>query len=609
MFYRTILPSAIAVAALLTIAACGSSHNNTTTSTPPVVSAQDALATATPIKHLVVIFGENVSFDHYFATYPTAKNLTGEPAFTAATGTQTDIATLAAAGLTGAANPNAQATSPNIVAATVNGQTTAPPTLGAALTTTTAQPFRLDRSQANTKSQNHSYGPEQLADDNLKMDAFPLFTSASSIIAGSTGQFGSSAQVLGYFDGNTVTAYWNLAQNFAMNDNAWTDTFGPSTPGAIEVISGQNQGVTVTPNPKNPTVTTSSNAIPDGQGSFTMIGDLDPTTDTCTAAAQTASSGPTGMMGGKNIGDLLNAANITWGGFMGGFNLQTVNANGTTGCLRSTWSDVLGSAPADYVQHHAWFQYYASTANPTHQRPTSTAMIGSTEPTLDNTATPVHHQYDTDDFFAAVQAGNFPSVSFLKAPAIGDGHPGNSDPLDEQAFVVKVTNFLQQQPDWKNTLVVIAYDDSDGWYDHVTPAITSSSFDTTLVTHVGTATFTGADQLSGQGQCTSASATQPLGINGGAVNGRCGPGTRTPFLVVSPWAKQNYVDHTQITQASVVKFIEDNWLSGKRLGAGSFDATAGDIRSMLNLTGAGNNPAVFLDPTVGTKLAAAPATN
>jgi len=609
MFYRTILPSAIAVAALLTIAACGSSHNNTTASTPPVVSAQDALATTTPIKHLVVIFGENVSFDHYFATYPTAKNLTGEPAFTAATGTQTDIATLAAAGLTGAANPNAQATSPNIVAATVNGQTTAPPTLGAALTTTTAQPFRLDRSQANTKSQNHSYGPEQLADDNLKMDAFPLFTSASSIIAGSTGQFGSSAQVLGYFDGNTVTAYWNLAQNFAMNDNAWTDTFGPSTPGAIEVISGQNQGVTVTPNPKNPTVTTSNNAIPDGQGSFTMIGDLDPTTDTCTAAAQTATSGPTGMMGGKNIGDLLNAANITWGGFMGGFNLQTVNANGTTGCLRSTWSDVLGSAPADYVQHHAWFQYYASTANPTHQRPTSTAMIGSTEPTLDNTATPVHHQYDTDDFFAAVQAGNFPSVSFLKAPAIGDGHPGNSDPLDEQAFVVKVTNFLQQQPDWKNTLVVIAYDDSDGWYDHVTPAITSSSFDTTLVTHVGTATFTGADQLSGQGQCTSAGATQPLGINGGVVNGRCGPGTRTPFLVVSPWAKQNFVDHTQITQASVVKFIEDNWLSGKRLGAGSFDATAGDIRSMLNLTGAGNNPTVFLDPTVGTKLAAAPATN
>ncbi|WP_321800402.1 alkaline phosphatase family protein [Caballeronia sp. J97] len=609
MYYKKILPCAIAVAALMTIAACGSSHDSTA-SGAPAVSAQDALSTATPIKHLVVIFGENVSFDHYFATYPSAKNVSGEPGFSATSGTQTDINTLAAAGLTGAANPNAQAGSPNIVSATVNGQSTKPPSVGnVALTTTTAQPFRLDRSQANTKSQNHSYAPEQLADDNLKMDAFPLFTSASSIITGSTGQFGSAAQVLGYFDGNTVTAYWNLAQNFAMNDNAWTDTFGPSTPGAIEVVAGQNQGVTLTPNPKNPSVKTSSNAIPDGQGSFTMIGDLDPTTDVCTAAAQNATSGPTGMMGGKNIGDLLNAANITWGGFMGGFNLQTVNSNGTTGCTRSTWSDVLGSAPTDYVQHHAWFQYYASTANPTHQRPSSTAMIGFTEPTLDNTATPVHHQYDVDDFFTAVKAGNFPSVSFLKAPAIGDGHPGNSDPLDEQAFVVKVTNFLQQQADWKNTLVVIAYDDSDGWYDHVVPAIRNSSFDTTLVTKVGTAVFTGADQLSGQGQCTGTGATQPLGINGGAVNGRCGPGTRTPFLMVSPWAKVNYVDHTQITQASVVRFIEDNWLGGARLGGGSFDATAGDIRGMLNLSGAGNTPAVFLDPSLGTKLAAAPSTD
>ncbi|WP_244818411.1 phospholipase C [Caballeronia sp. Lep1P3] len=607
MKYKTILPTAIAVGALLTIAACGSDHDNPTSSSTPSVSAQDALQTATPIKHLVVIFGENVSFDHYFATYPNAKNVSGEPAFTPASGTQTDIATLAAAGLNGAANPNAQATSPNIVAASVNGQATTPPALGGALTTTTAQPFRLDRSQANTKSQNHSYAPEQLADDNLKMDAFPLFTSASSIVAGSTGQFGSSAQVLGYFDGNTVTAYWNLAQNFSMSDNAWTDTFGPSTPGAIEVISGQNQGVTMTPNPKNAAVTTSSNAIPDGQGGFSMIGDLDPTTDVCTAAAQTATSGPTGMMNGKNIGDLLNASNITWGGFMGGFNLQTVNANGTTGCARSTWSDVLGSAPTDYVQHHAWFQYYASTANPTHQRPTSVATIGYTESALDSTATPVHHQYDVDDFFAAVKAGNYPSVSFLKAPAVGDGHPGNSDPLDEQAFVVKVTNFLQQQPDWKNTLVVIAYDDSDGWYDHVAPTIKNSSFDTTLLTKVGNATFTGADQLSGPGQCTASGATQPVGINGGAVNGRCGPGTRTPFIVVSPWAKTNFVDHTQITQASVVKFIEDNWLGGKRLGGGSFDASAGDIRSMLNLAGTGATPTVFLDPNLGTKLAAAPA--
>ena len=62
-----------------------------------------------------------------------------------------------------------------------------------------------------------------------------------------------------------------------------------------------------------------------------------------------------------------------------------------------------------------------------------------------------NHQYDIDDFYAAVKAGNFPAVSFLKAPGYQDGHAGYSDPLDEQTFIVHVINFLQQQPDWKNT--------------------------------------------------------------------------------------------------------------------------------------------------------------
>jgi phospholipase C len=64
MFRRTLLP--IPFAALLTLAACGSHSVNPTPSQPAAaVSAQDSLATATPIKHVVVIFGENVSFDHY----------------------------------------------------------------------------------------------------------------------------------------------------------------------------------------------------------------------------------------------------------------------------------------------------------------------------------------------------------------------------------------------------------------------------------------------------------------------------------------------------------------------------------------------------------------
>jgi phospholipase C len=562
----------------LALAACGGDNNAPPAAPTATVSPQDALATTTPIKHLVVIYGENRSFDHYFGTYPNATNPTGEPQFVAAAGTP------AVNGFTNAlltTNPN-----------TTNASNLA---ITPTIPTADFNPFRIDRAQANTASQNHNYTPEQTAEDGGLMDAFPANTGAAT--SGGAGVFATKAMVMGYFDGNTVTGLWNYAQHFAMNDNAYTGTFGPSTPGAVEVVAGQTNGVVlttvagvVTPG-SSPSPTT--NAVADGAGGFTLIGDLDPTNDACTNFHDTQTT-VTAQMTSKNIGDLLNTKGITWGGFMGGFNLQLTNANTTTTCNRSTFSTVLNATVTDYVQHHAWFQYYPSTANLAHTRPTSTALIGATDP-LDSTNTPVHHQYDTQDFFTAVSSGNFPSVSFLKAPAIEDAHPGptSSDPLDEQVFITKVVNFLEQQPDWKNTAVIIAYDDSDGWYDHRFGTPTTSSGST-------------ADVLSGANLCTSASAQPAIGVNGGAVNGRCGPGTRTPFIVISPWAKANFVDDTPITQASVTKFIEDNWLGSTRLGQGSFDANAGSINNMFNFAGTGNNPPLFLDQNLGTVLTVTP---
>ncbi len=507
--------------------------------------------TATPIKHLVVIFNENRSFDHYFATYPTAKNPSGEPVFTAARNTPA-VNNLSA-------NPGLLTNNPNFTN-TANG-------------TGAANPFRLDRTQANTADQSHAYTNEEEAYDNGKMDEFPLHTGSGT--AGGAGAFGTKGQVMGYFDGNTVTGYWNYAQHFAMSDNAYTDTFGPSTPGALEVFSGQTNGATYPVG--NPT------GVSDGQGGYTQNGDTDPGYDVCSSKTSQV------MLTGKNVGDLLNAAHLSWGSFAGGFNLQTVNANGTTGCARSTYSAILGGNVPDYVQHHMWFQYFTSTANPTHARPSSIQAIGYSTTQDGKTADPANHDYDINDFYAAVKAGNYPSVSYIKMPAYEDGHPGNSDPLDEQQGVVSLINFLQQQPDWKNTAVIITYDNSDGWYDHDYATPTSSSFST-------------ADQLNGADKCGTG--TQPDGLNGKPVNGRCGPGTRIPFLVISPYAKQNYVAHDRISQASVVHFIEDNWLDGQRLGGGSFDATSGSIMDMFEFRpgfgpDAWNNK-LLLDPSTGT---------
>ncbi|WBL77060.1 alkaline phosphatase family protein [Bradyrhizobium xenonodulans] len=516
--------------------------------------------TETPIKHLVIIFNENRSFDHYFATYPIAANPSGSIPFVPKPRTPR-VNNLVTANLL-VNNPNDS------------------PANGAGAT----DPFRLDRTQANTRSQNHAYTPEQQAVDNGKEDLFPKFTGRGT--AGGAGAFGTNGQVMGYFDGNTVTALWNYAQHFSMSDNAWTDTFGPSTPGMLEVISGQTNGA-------QNVVGTSTQTVPDGQGGLTLIGDTDPGSDPCSSTTSTI------LMDGKNIGDLLNAEHISWGSFMGGFDLTLKNANGTTGCGRSTFSSNVNGTIVDYIPHHAWFQYYKSTANPTHARPSSVRAIGHTY-AMDGKVDPANHGYDLEDFYAAVTAGNFPAVSYIKMPAFQDGHAGNSDPLDEQTGNVELINFLQKQPEWRETAIIITYDDSDGWYDHQYVAPKSASYDAT------------ADQVNGPGLCGLGAQKQPApkGLGGQPVNGRCGPGTRIPFIVVSPYARTNFVSRSYISQASVVRFIEDNWLRGRRLGGGSFDANAGSIMDLFDFDQDHRHDlrvdALFLDPTSGTVITSPP---
>nr|WP_233175866.1 alkaline phosphatase family protein [Dyella sp. ASV24] len=482
--------------------------------------------TSTPIKHLVVIFQENVSFDHYFGTYPNAANGQGEPSFYARPFTP-KVNGLSNALLINNPNKNNSA----------NG-------------TGAINPFRLSRAQAATADQDHDYGPEQQAFNGGAMDLFPKYTGSGEALPGAPADEEGNGQVMGYYDGNTVTAMWNYAQWFALNDNSYGSTFGPSTPGAINLVSGQTNGVTQSLNG-------SSVLVNDGQGGQTLVSDADPIGDVCSSP-----SGSQVQLGGKNVGDLLNSAGVTWGFFEGGFDLSTVNANGTTGCKRSTLSTVTQTNKADYIPHHQPFQYYASTANPTHVRPTSVAMIG-------HQGDAANHQYDTNDFYAAVEAGNFPAVSFIKAPGYQDGHAGYSDPLDEQQFIVHVINFLQKSPEWRDTAVVIAYDDSDGWYDHqAAPRVNASS--------------TSSDALDGTGICNARGTLPGVNSNGQPAQGRCGFGPRLPLLVVSPWARSNHVDHTLTDQTSVTRFIEDNWLHGERLGGGSFDAVSGSLEHMFD---------------------------
>jgi len=485
------------------------------------ISQLSASDSTTPIEHLVVIFQENVSFDHYFGTYPNALNPAGEPPFTAAPDTPS-VNGLSEALLTN--NPNA------------------------------ANPRRLDRNtpaDVVTCDQDHTYKDEQIAFDHGLMDKFVETLNGSSCK--------DTSIVMDYYDGNTVTALWNYAQHFAMSDNSFGTVFGPSTPGALNLIAGQTHGATT------PDI---ANNVDNG----TIIGDPRPVAanDDCTIA-----TAPKAAMSGTNVGDLLNAQNVTWGWFQGGFKPSSV-VNGVAVCA-TAHKNVAGGTVTDYIPHHEPFQYYTSTSNSHHLPPSSVDMIGKTDQ--------ANHQYDLSDFWAAVQAGNMPAVSFLKAAAYQDGHAAYSDPLDEQNFLVDTINRLQKLHTWKNTAVIIAYDDSDGWYDHVMGPILSHS-------------ASADDALSGPGQCGTPQA--------GAYLDRCGYGPRLPLLVISPFAKHNFVDHSVTDQASILRFIEDNWSLG-RIGNQSFDALSGSLDNMFDFShpiSEGSSSRLFLDPLTGEPVSA-----
>jgi phospholipase C len=223
--------------------------------------------------------------------------------------------------------------------------------------------------------------------------------------------------------------------------------------------------------------------------------------------------------------------------------------------------------------------------------PTSVSQVGHSDPAGTMPSKAINHQYDLSWFNKTLTAGDLPSVSFLKAPEYEDGHAGYSDPLDEQRFIVGEINAIETSSAWPSTAIVIAYDDSDGWYDHQIGPIIRPSQDT-------------ADSLSGAGKCGNVPNPLPSGFQ----NDRCGVGPRTPLLVISPWARQNFVDNSFTEQASITRFIEDNWGLG-RIGNHSADASAGSLDSAFDFNQSfGHAPAIIMNETNGEITQTIPAT-
>ena len=217
-----------------------------------------------------------------------------------------------------------------------------------------------------------------------------------------------------------------------------------------------------------------------------------------------------------------------------------------------------------------------------------------------------NHSYDTSDFdqlVAAIHAHRLPAsalpaVSFVKAPGYQDGHAGYSDPTDEQRFVVNKINALERTPDWASTVVIVAYDDSDGWYDHVYSGVHNPSL--SPADNLTDTTLSGPTS----GKCgPSPQTAAPLG----GEQGRCGFGPRLPLLVISPLAKANAVDHQISNQASIINLVEYNWGLPRIAGSADHvlapqDAREGipfDLAGMFSFRHSKGSRRLFLNPATG----------
>jgi phospholipase C len=131
----------------------------------------------------------------------------------------------------------------------------------------------------------------------------------------------------------------------------------------------------------------------------------------------------------------------------------------------------------------------------------------------DGTEAKKEHLKDETEFFAAAKNGTLPSVSFVKPLGIDDEHPGYSDVYHGETHAVQLINAVLNGPDGKDALIILTYDENGGFWDHVAPPVID----------------------------------------------RWGPGCRIPAIIISPFAKKGFVDHTQYETVSILAFIEHRW--------------------------------------------------
>ncbi len=395
------------------------------------------------VQHIVVIYGENRSFDNLYGNFPGANGLSKA---TAASMTQVDRDGSVLAKLP----PTWRGMTANVAqSATLNLRNRA---------------FRIDDPSGfnqppsvKTRDLVHRFYNNQMQIDGGKNDKFAAWTDAGGL-------------TMGYYDGSGLPVY-KLAQRYTLADNFFMGAFGGSflnhfwlvcactpvypdaanSPAKGRISAVNADGVTLTLAPDSPASAlqgppryVNDNALtPDGYAVNTMQPPYQPSGNVPAAGGDPRFANPRNSstlppQTAKTIGDTLSAKGVSWAWYSGAWNEAT----------RDRRVIYNGTVP-DFQPHHQPFNYFARFA----------------PGTLDRS----EHLRDYTDLEAAIASGKLPAVAFYKPEGDLNEHPGYADVMSGDRHIADVVAKIQASPLWSSTVIIITYDENGGFWDHVPP--------------------------------------------------------------------------------------------------------------------------------------------
>jgi len=444
----------LGVAALLTACSGDTPTSASVGSTTALAARRANIPGFEKLKHVVVIYLENHSFD----------NLYGE--FT---------------GANGLANP----ASPTQVDLTGTAFATLPQPPGTQFPANLANaPFSIEQyvpANMNTPDLVHRFYQEQVQIDGGKMDKFAAVSDAKGLVMG--------------FYHTTNLPLAAEARQYTLCDNFFHAAFGGSFLNHIWLVAARSP---VFPNaPAAVVAQLDANGLPTaGHDGFVTPDGYDVNTSFTVNQPHPATVPAANLVPNQTfatIGDRLSAQGVSWVWYSGG------------------WNDALAGTPDPLFQfHHQPFAYFANYA--------------------DGTPAKAEHLRDEAEFIAAARAGKLPAVAFVKPLGEVNEHPGYTNVLSGEQHAEALINDIRNGPDWKSTAIIITYDENGGFWDHVAPP--------------------------------------PVD--------RWGPGTRVPTLIISPFARSGFIDHTFYDTTSILAFLERRFgldpLSDRDAGANDLTA-------------------------------------